>query len=104
MRPTIWWIRRDLRLHDNPALARALAAGGPIVPVFVRDPALLGGRHHGAARRRCGFLHACLRALDDDLRARGARLVVRTGPPADVLHGLVGEAGALAVVAERDAS
>lgn len=104
MRPTIWWIRRDVRLHDNPALARALAGGGPVVPAFVLDPALLGGRHHGAAARRQGFLFAGLRALDDDLRARGGRLVVRTGRPADVLDTLVREAGARAVVAEGDAS
>src|SRR5258705_8194781 len=104
MRPTIWWIRRDVRLHDNPALARAFAGGGPVVPVFVLDPALLGGRHHGAAARRRGFLLVGLRALDDDLRARGARLVVRTGPPADVLDALVRETGARAVVAEGDAS
>jgi deoxyribodipyrimidine photo-lyase len=104
MRPTIWWIRRDVRLHDNPALARALAGGGPVVPVFVLDPVLLGGRHHGKAARRRGFLVGGLRALDGDLRARGARLVVRSGPPADVLETLVSETGARAVVAEGDAS
>src|SRR5262245_47442164 len=101
---TIWWIRRDVRLHDNPALSRALAGGGPVVPVFVLDSALLGGRHHGKATRRRGFLIASLRALDDDLRARGARLVVRTGEPADVMGALARETGARAVVAEGDAS
>ena len=35
------WLRRDLRLADNPALAAA-AARGPVVPVFVLDPRLLG--------------------------------------------------------------
>ena len=104
MRPTVWWIRRDVRLHDNPALARALAGGGPVVPLFVRDPALLGGRHHGAAARRRDFLFAGLRALDADLRARGARLVVRSGAPAAVLEALARETGAQAVIAEGDAS
>jgi deoxyribodipyrimidine photo-lyase len=104
MEPTIWWIRRDVRLHDNPALARALAGGGPVVPLFVLDPALLGGRHHGVATRRRSFLFAGLRALDDDLRSRGARLVIRTGRPADVLEAFVREAGARGVVAEGDAS
>src|SRR5262245_63445290 len=98
--PTIWWIRRDVRLHDNPALARALAGGGPVLPLFVLDPALLGGRHHGAAARRRGFLFAGLRALDEDLRARGSRLVMRTGSPAQVLDALVREIDARAVVAE----
>jgi deoxyribodipyrimidine photo-lyase len=35
------WLRRDLRLADNPALADA-AGRGVVVPVFVLDPRLLG--------------------------------------------------------------
>ena len=35
----LMWFRRDLRLTDNPALARA-AAGGEVVGLFVLDPAL----------------------------------------------------------------
>ncbi|MCB0130143.1 MAG: deoxyribodipyrimidine photo-lyase, partial [Caldilineaceae bacterium] len=31
----IWWIRRDLRITDNQALAAALAAGNEVLPVFV---------------------------------------------------------------------
>jgi deoxyribodipyrimidine photolyase len=30
MPSTVWWVRRDLRLHDNFALAAALAQGGPV--------------------------------------------------------------------------
>ena len=102
--PTLWWIRRDVRLHDNPALAAAIARGGAVIPVFVLDPAVLASRLHGAATRRRAFLFASLRELDRDLRARGARLVVRSGPPAQALEALVREAGAQAVVAEADAS
>ncbi len=102
-RPTIWWIRRDVRLHDNRALAAASARGGPVIPVFVLDPSLLESRHRAAARRRA-FLFNGLRDLDRDLRARGARLVVREGRPAEVLHALVLETDAQAVVAEGDVS
>ncbi|MFZ0165488.1 MAG: deoxyribodipyrimidine photo-lyase, partial [Trebonia sp.] len=31
---------RDLRLHDNPALAGACAHARQVVPLFVVDPAL----------------------------------------------------------------
>lgn len=34
--PTILWLRQDLRLADQPALAAALQAG-PVVPVYVLD-------------------------------------------------------------------
>ena len=32
------WLRRDLRLHDNPALAQAIADGYAPVLVFVHAP------------------------------------------------------------------
>jgi deoxyribodipyrimidine photo-lyase len=32
------WIRRDLRLHDHPALSIALAEHDHVVPVFILDP------------------------------------------------------------------
>jgi deoxyribodipyrimidine photo-lyase len=102
--PTLWWIRRDLRLADNPALEAALARGGPVVPVFIRDPVLLAAPAHRHAARRLAFLHGGLRALGAALGERGARLVVRSGAPAAVLAQLVRETGAAAVVAERDVS
>jgi deoxyribodipyrimidine photo-lyase len=91
---TIAWFRRDLRLGDNPALARA-AATGPVVGAFVADPVLLGP----AGGHRVGFLRGSL----DHLRERtGGGLVVRTGRPADVLASLAAEVGATAVVAAAD--
>lgn len=99
----IWWIRRDLRLHDSPALARA-AQHGDVVPVFVIDPALLESRYHRGASRRKAFLFAGLRALDLSLRARGSRLVVRRGSPAHVLPRVAREADAEIVAAAEDFS
>ena len=97
----VWWIRRDLRLTDNQALAAALERADRVLPLFVVDPHLTEGTHREAARRR-GFLWAGLRALDDDLRARGSRLTVRHGEPAAVLRAVVGETGATVVTAEAD--
>jgi deoxyribodipyrimidine photo-lyase len=68
----LWWVRRDLRLFDNPTLAAALRAGTTVLPVFVLDPALLQSPYVG--RARTGFLLAGLRALDTDLRARALSL------------------------------
>ena len=36
--PILYWMRRDLRLADNPALSAAIATGAPVIPVFVLDP------------------------------------------------------------------
>ncbi|MDO8186727.1 deoxyribodipyrimidine photo-lyase [Conexibacter sp. JD483] len=96
------WLRRDLRLHDHPPLVRALAEHARVVPVFVLDPALLRGRF--ASGPRTAFLLACLRSLDDDLRARGSGLVVRVGRPERELVALAREAGASAVLWASDAT
>ena len=100
MSPTIWWTRRDLRLHDNFALQAALAQGEPVIPVFVLDPTLL--QAGDVSDKRVAFLFGGLRALDADLRVRGSRLVLRHGDPAEVLARLCAETGATAVFAEAD--
>ena len=67
---------RDLRVHDNPALAAA-AQANLMVPLFVLDPALLGGRFRSP--NRAWFLAESLRELDRGLRRRGGGLVLRSG-------------------------
>lgn len=89
---SIMWFRRDLRLADNPALlaARDAADGGPVVGVFVLDPALWTPA--GGPRRT--FLIGCLNELNE---AVDRHLVVRQGEPARVLPGLIAELGANSV-------
>lgn len=84
----IVWLRRDLRLHDHPALVAA-AAEGLVLPLFVRDPRLAGA---GDARR--SRLEASLAAFDV---ATDGALVVRTGNPAVVVPEVAAEAGARSV-------
>jgi deoxyribodipyrimidine photo-lyase len=102
MSTAIWWVRRDLRLTDNRALAAALENAAQIIPCFVLDPHLLNSSRVG--ERRKAFLFAGLAALDADLRARGGRLIVRCGEPATTLARLAAESRARAVYAERDYS
>ena len=100
--PTVVWFRRDLRVADHPAL-RAAADAGPVVALFVLDPALLGRRHHRAPPR-LRFLRAGLEALDEELRTRGGGLVVRHGRPEEVVPAVAAEAGAGCVRYSRDVS
>src|SRR5690349_16962594 len=92
MTTTILWLRRDLRLHDHPALQAGRAGADHLVPVFVFDDRLLHGRHACGAQTQ--FLLECLDDLDRSLTERGSRLVVRHGPPARELAALVRETGA----------
>lgn len=102
MTTSVWWIRRDLRLGDNQALAAALAAGETVVPVFILDPRLLNAPTASAGR--VAFLLAGLASLDGDLRSRGSRLIVRRGDPPTELARLVSETHAAAIYAEEDYS
>jgi len=96
------WLRRDLRLHDHPALHAAIDDGGPVVPVFCLDPQLLGGRH--ASGPRTQFLLECLADLDGSLRLRGIGPVVRHGRPEQVVPDLALELEASRVVWTADVS
>jgi deoxyribodipyrimidine photo-lyase len=99
----IHWFRRDLRLHDNSALAAASRdSGGSVIPAFILDDAILSGRFFSPARTT--FLLAGLRALGADLRARGLRLILRRGEPLHELRRLAEESGARGVYWNRDYS
>jgi len=96
----IVWFRRDLRLHDHPALVAAATAHDAVVPLYVLDPRLLRGRF--ASPNRAWFLLGSLRALAVDLAARGAPLVVRLGDPATVVPEVAVAARATDVYVSRD--
>lgn len=102
MTTNLWWIRRDLRLSDNPALETAISEGDAVIPIFILDEKLLQSKFVG--EKRLGFLFAGLRELDFQLKERGSFLVIRKGEPAKVLAELMQESGAAAIYAEPDVS
>lgn len=92
MRTVIVWFRQDLRLADNPALRAALAEAERVIPVYIHAPVSGATWPMGSACR--WWLHHSLKALDDRLRARGSRLVIRRGASFQVLAKLMAEVGA----------
>jgi deoxyribodipyrimidine photo-lyase len=99
---SILWLRRDLRVHDHPALEAARSGVEHLVPVFCFDDRVLHGRHSSGPRTQ--FLLECLADLDRSLRARGSRLVVRHGRPETELPKLAAEIRASAVHFSADVS
>ena len=90
--PVIWWVRRDLRLGDNPTLSEALSIGGSVIPVFILDEVF---ETYGACplwRFGLGAEH-----FADTLKKAGSRLIFRRGNAAEVLTDLTRETGAKAV-------
>ncbi len=102
MKINIWWIRRDLRLQDNPALHAAIEGADAIIPLFVLDPFFETSNHVGEKRR--AFLYANLGMLNQALQQRGGGLIVRRGHPLQVLKALVSETQASGIFAQEDVS
>ncbi|MBA3528562.1 MAG: deoxyribodipyrimidine photo-lyase, partial [Propionibacteriaceae bacterium] len=97
--PTLWWVRRDFRLADNPALVAAVASGSAVLPLFVLDPRLLSS----AGKVRTAWLMASLRVLDADLRLGGGPgLSVLTGNPQAVVPNVAKACGAESVHISAD--
>jgi deoxyribodipyrimidine photo-lyase len=96
---TILWLRRDLRLTDNPALDAAVALGRPIIPVYISDDADAGEWSPGSASR--WWLHGSLHALAAAIEARGNRLILKSGPASAVIDELLSETGATSVYWNR---
>ncbi len=96
---SVVWLRDDLRVADNPALATAVDRGQPIVVLYVLDDVSVGIRPLGAASR--WWLHHSLASLRADLEAIGGHLTVRVGSAAEVVPAVVAEATADAVFWNR---
>lgn len=95
---TLLWFRRDLRLSDNLALLAAINSG-PVIPVFITAADEDAPWQPGARSR--WWLGQSLRALDQELRSRGSRLIVREGPTTEALQTLMAETGATAIFSNR---
>ena len=93
----IHWFRQDLRLDDQDALWHALEHHSNLVPLFILDPD--SPAPLGAASR--WWLHHSLKALDEALRKKGSRLILRRGAPGAVLEALIRQTGAKALTWSR---
>ena len=98
---TVVLFTRDLRVRDNPGLAAA-AKRGEVVPLFVFDDTLLSGR--SGTPNRIAFLLDSLHDLDESLRDRGARLVIRRGDPVKEALRVARDSGSDALHVAEDVS
>ena len=76
MRTAVVLFTRDLRVHDNPALAAACANAERVVPLFVLDPAL-----PSLLANRARFLHQAWPTCASRCAAGAATWSIRHGDP-----------------------
>ena len=80
---TIFWHRRDLRIHDNAGLYHALKSNYPVLPIFIFDRNILDKLEdkHDA---RVSFIHQQLEELITQYEKLGTTLHVFYGKPQEV--------------------
>lgn len=80
-------------------MTHALESHSSVIPVYILGPDEEGDWPAGGATR--WWLRYSLESLDRDLRAKGSRLILRSGSALEVLQTLVNETGAQAVYWNR---
>ena len=76
---SLYWIRQDLRLHDNPALIESVK-NGPIIPIYILDDVNSDDHKIGQAGRV--WLHQSLKELDKEFQNK---LIFAKGNPEEIL-------------------
>ncbi|MEM9500914.1 MAG: deoxyribodipyrimidine photo-lyase [Pseudomonadota bacterium] len=94
----IVWLRRDLRIADNPALYEA-AKQGPVVAVYILDDECAKTHAYGGASR--WWLHHSLKSLQVSFAKRDAKIVLRRGDSVKELAKLAEELGTKSIHANR---
>ena len=87
---SIFWFRRDLRLHDNAGLYHALKSGNQVLPVFIFDKNILD-KLEDKKDRRVEFIHNAVSEMQNELLKLGSSLLVKYGSPEEVFPALLNE-------------
>ena len=100
------WFRKDLRLHDNEALSKAIENGDEVVPIYVfNTEELLGKTPFGFQKTgpfRAQFLLESVAHLRTALQEKGIDLIIRQGKPEEEVFKLVKEVEASSVYANME--
>jgi deoxyribodipyrimidine photo-lyase len=95
-----FWFRRDLRLHDNHGLFKALSENESLVPIFIFDQNILSLLPKND--RRVQFIHSQVEKIKIQLRERGSDLWVFYGTPESVFKELISKYKVSSVYANED--
>jgi deoxyribodipyrimidine photo-lyase len=107
MKRGLVWLRRDLRLHDNAALAAALDSCEEVWIAFVFDTAILNALLDRGLKqdRRVDFIWQSLIDLNQTLNKKTSgkvNLIIRHGQAAEIIPKLAKELKVNAVFANKD--
>lgn len=98
---SVFWFRRDLRLHDNAGLYHALKSGYPVLPVFIFDRNILDQLDE-KADARVQFIRDTLEDIRESLLKKGFSLEVYYGYPEEIYEKLLSKYQVVKVIANHD--
>ncbi len=98
---SIFWFRRDLRLHDNTGLYHALKSGNPVLPIFIFDKNILD-KLEEKKDRRVGFIHDSVTEMQAELLKIGSTLLVKYGTPEEIFPELLNQYHVSAIYTNHD--
>ena len=103
----IVWFRNDLRLLDNEALVNACSTADYVIPVFVFDDRIYGGKTTKynflkTDKHRTKFSIESVHDLRNNLQSRSSNLIVRVGKPEDIIAQIANETKASWVFCNRE--
>ncbi len=102
---TIYWLRNDLRLHDNECLHRAMAQSDRLLLIYVIDPRSYENTKLGFSKAnelRFTFLAQALKDLKSSCLAMGGNLMIKTGLPEELIPNLVKQFDATQLIYQKE--
>lgn len=79
---SIFWFRRDLRLHDNAGLYYALKGTNPVLGLFIFDKEILD-ELEDKDDARVTFIYQTVANLKQELESHGSSLLIKYDKPVD---------------------
>jgi deoxyribodipyrimidine photo-lyase len=97
---SLFWFRRDLRVHDNHGLYEALKHNTDVLPIFIFDTSILDALPKNDARVE--FIHEQLKTIHTTLQVHSSGLSVYYGSPETIFDQLTNEYEVKTVYCNRD--
>jgi|WetSurMetagenome_2_1015567.scaffolds.fasta_scaffold32282_3 deoxyribodipyrimidine photo-lyase len=98
---SIFWFRRDLRLHDNHGFYEALKQSEAVLPIFIFDKNILEGIK-SKADKRVAFIHSTLMNMQDHVKTAGSSLLILHDSPQNAFEKLLSQFDIKAVFTNQD--
>ena len=97
---TLFWFRRDLRLHDNKGLYEALKGTNRVIPIFIYDTNITNNLQKDD--HRLTFIQNALGGINNAMKGNRCRIGIYRGTPKAVFKHIIREFPIEKVIANHD--